>query len=424
LLTKVRHDDPAAQVGREEALRSIRNMVPLVHLSDSEFKTVTSGMQVENRDRGTEFFAANRDEKFIFYLLSGEVEITDDKGNTHGVVGGSAGSRTPLTPHPRDRVKAIVRTPARFVRFPAELMRLERETARESLTVDEITPEDEALDKRVLFEVYHKLMGNDLVLPTLPDVALRIRETAENENTSVEDIACIIKADASTAAYCISVANNAAYAGASQVDNVLDAVVRMGIQPTRDIVVAYTMRSLFDAKEPLAKKLMRDAWKHSCRIAALSYILARDVARLNPERALLAGLLHDIGITIVIGETQKHRGLMEDVVAFNQLCHMLAGQVGAMVLRAWKFPDVFPEAALEAESFTKPATDRLNLCDVVMLAHLHDEQPAPWSLDTADLPTLAIHAKLGTHDMTEDRRLAIIDQADKELSELTRMLGS
>ena len=165
-----------------------------------------------------------------------------------------------------------------------------------------------------------------------------------------------------------------------RIDNVLDAVVRMGVQATRDIVVAYTIRSLFTGKDPVSKKLMREAWKHSCRIAALSYILARDVARLDPERALLAGLLHDIGVTVLINEAQVHPGLLRDVIAFNEICHELSGQIGAMVLRAWNFPDVFPSAALEAEFFAKPVADRLHLGDVVMLAHLHDQQPAPWSL--------------------------------------------
>ena len=393
-------------VDREDVLRSIRNMVPLRHLNDSEFAAITGEMQIETRDRGTEFFSASRDDQFIFYLLSGEIEIADVDGNCFDVVGGSTESRRPLAPHPRDRVKAIARTRASFVRFPVDLMQLENNSEYDSVILDEITQTDEALDKRVLFEVYHALMSENLVLPSLPDVALRIRETANNENTSVEDVARVIRADVSTAAYCIGVANNAAHAGASQIDNVLDAVVRMGIQPTRDIVVAYTMRSLFNGKDPLSKKLMRDAWTHSCRIAALSYILARDVAKLNAERALLAGLLHDIGITVVISEAQKHLRVMTDIVAFNHLCHELSGQVGAMVLRAWKFPDVFPEAALEAESFTKAVTDRLRLCDVVMLAHLHDEQPAPWSLDTSKLPELDIHTKFDAHDMTEDRRLS------------------
>jgi HD-like signal output (HDOD) protein len=227
---------------------------------------------------------------------------------------------------------------------------------------------------------------------------------------------------ASTAAYCISVANSAAYGGLAKIDNVLDAVVRLGIESTRDLVVAYTMRSLFAGTSPASKKLMRIAWKHSCRIAALSYILARDVGRLNPERALLAGLLHDIGVTVLIKESQAHPILIDDPVSFDRLCHELSGQIGAMVLRAWKFPEVFIAATLEAELFAKPVPERLQLCDVVMLAHLHDDEPAPWSLASENIADLSIHSCLKSYDLTEDSRLAVIEEADQEFSELTRLL--
>ncbi len=73
---------------REEILRSIRNMVPLRHLNDSEFAAITGEMQIEKRDRGKEFFSVNRDDQFIFYLLSGEITITDAEGNCFDVAGG------------------------------------------------------------------------------------------------------------------------------------------------------------------------------------------------------------------------------------------------------------------------------------------------------------------------------------------------
>ena len=295
--------------------------------------------------------------------------------------------------------------------------------ASDGAILEELTEEDEEVGNQVLFEVYHAVMNKDLVLPSLPDVALRIRDTANNENASVEDVARVIQADASTAAYCISIANNAAHAGKKEIENVLDAVVRMGIQPTRDIVVSYTLRSLFAGQCPVSKKLMREAWKHSCRIAALGYILARDVARLNPERGLLAGLLHDVGVTVLINQAQDHPELLKDLNAFNKLCHELSGQIGAMVLRAWKFPDAITTATLDAESFDKPVAERLSISDVVMLAHLHDEQPAPWSITAVDLAELPIYAKLGECALTEDHRLAVVEEADRELAELTKLLS-
>ena len=394
------------------------------YLSDSEFAQISAATMVESCPAGRELFRSGRDDHFIFYLLHGDIEITGANGDRFELSGNSLETRRPLAPHPRDRHVAVAKTAIEFMRFPSELMKLHTQEENNTVTIDEITEDDETVENRVLFDVYHAVMTNDLVLPSLPDVALKIREVASNANASVEDVARIIQADASTTAYCISIANSAAHGGVSKVDNVLDAVVRLGIEPTRDLVVAYTVRSLFSGTTTAAKKLMHEAWQHSCRIAALSYILARDVGRLNPERALLAGLLHDIGVTVLIKESQSIPVLIDDPVLFDRLCHDLSGQIGAMVLRAWKFPDVFVTAALEAEFFGKPAVDRIQLSDVVMLAHLHDRDPAPWSLATENLADLSINSKLGAHDLTEDCRLAVIEEADHELEELTALLGA
>lgn len=413
-----------ALTGRNDALKTVRTLLPMRYLNDAEFDGISAATMVEACPAGRELFRSGRDDHFIFYLLRGDIEIAGANGDRFELTGGGLEARRPLTPHPRDRVVALAKTAIEFVRFPSDLMQLHSSEEKNAVTLDEITEEDETIENKVLFDVYHAVMTNDLVLPSLPDVALKIREVASNAHATVEEVARIIRADASTTAYCISIANSAAHGGVSKVDNVFDAVVRLGIEPTRDLVVAYTVRSLFSGTSTAAKKLMHEAWQHSCRIAALSYILARDVGRLNPERALLAGLLHDIGVTVLIKESQSLPVLIDDPVLFDRLCHDLSGQIGAMVLRAWQFPDVFVTTALEAEFFGKPAVDRIQLSDVVMLAHLHDRDPAPWSLGTENLADLSIHSRLGAYDLTEDCRLAVIEEADRELSELTALLGA
>ncbi|MGR9091246.1 MAG: HDOD domain-containing protein [Gammaproteobacteria bacterium] len=409
---------------RTAALNTVRTLLPLRYLSDQEFARISTATMVESCPAGKELFRSGRDEHYIFYLLHGDIEIASASGDKFKLFGSSLEARRPLASHPRDRIVAVTTTPVAFLRFPSDLMKLHAQEEDNAVTINELTEDDETIDDKVMFDVCHAVMTNDIVLPSVPDVALKIREVANNPDASVEDVARIIRADASTTAYCISIANSAAKRGVSKVDNVLDAVIRLGIGPTRDLVVAYTVRSLFSGTSTAAKKLMHEAWQHSCRIAALSYILARDVGRLNPERALLAGLLHDIGVTVLIKESQSHKVLIDDPVLFDRLCHELSGQIGAMVLRAWKFPDVFVTAALEAEFFGKPTVDRIQLSDVVMLAHLHDRDPAPWSLATENLADLSIHSKLGAHDLTEDCRLAVIEEAEHELDELTGLLGA
>ena len=166
---------------------------------------------------------------------------------------------------------------------------------------------------------------------------------------------------------------------------------------------------------------------HGQRVAMIALALADGLEIVAPgKRAelVVAALLHDIGVTVLIKESQSIPELIDDPVLFDRLCHDLSGQIGGMILRAWQFPDVFVTAALEAEFFDKPAVERIQLSDVVMLAHLHDREPAPWSLRAENLADLSIHSKLGAYDLTEDCRLALIEEADQELEELTTLLGA
>ena len=191
VLTAPQQDNLVTPLRRDEALVQVRKLLPLRHLSDPEFATITSSVQLENCAAGQDMSRSGQDDQFIFYLLSGKVAITSTEGDSFEVAGGGIESRYPISPHPKARIRATARMPLQFVRLPAELMRLHREPECVGVTIDEINDDDEALDNRVLFGVYHALMDQDLVLPSLPDVAIKIRQVAGNENVAVEDIARI-----------------------------------------------------------------------------------------------------------------------------------------------------------------------------------------------------------------------------------------
>ncbi|MFT4580805.1 MAG: HD-like signal output (HDOD) protein [Gammaproteobacteria bacterium] len=417
------HTESNETLSREEALRRIRKLIPLRHFSDPEFETITDATQLQFCKANSTLFRSGEHDDKLFYLLIGEVSISDADNESFCISGGSIEACHPLTAHPKVRCLATAISNVQFVSLPANLVGLQRNEL-EAVTVDEITEENADLEQQILFDIYHTLMSGDLVLPSLPDVAIQIRRAADDENVAVEDIARIIQGDPGTAAYCIKVANSAALSGTAPVASVLQAVVRIGIGPIRDLVIAHTIRSLFTGKERVAKEFLRLAWQHSCRIAALSYVLARDVAKLSPERGLLAGLLHDIGISVVVSAACQNKGVLAEPTILHKLCVELSGQVGAMVLRAWHFPDVFVDATLESESYCKPVSDRLQFVDVVMLAHLHDPQPPPWSLEHHELSLLPVHRKLRDHEFNVGSGLAVIDDAQVELAELTAVLSN
>src|SRR5690606_25533821 len=98
---------------------------------------------------------------------------------------------------------------------------------------------------------------------------------------------------------------------AAKCDSVQSAVVRLGLNTTRQLVISFTLRDLFQAPTPLLKKLMAEAWQHSSDVAAISMVLAQHTKLFNPEEAMLAGLVSNIGVEM------RQRAVMRGAPGFE-----------------------------------------------------------------------------------------------------------
>ena len=414
-----------ALAGLAAEILRIRKLIPLRRLDDQTFTALVQHASVERRAAGKPLFRAGFDEQWIFYLLDGEVEIVDDRGQGFRLEGGSLETAHPLSPHIKARVLATVTRDACYVRMPADLLDLKAAPrARAGLEVQELSDDSKEIDNQLLFAVSHALMDGSFTLPMLPDIALRIRDAANDPGKGVADIVKLVQADAVIAAYCLKIANSAAYVAASPVQGVQDAVMRMGVAATRDLITAFTLKDLFSALDSDTRALMRMAWQHSSRIAALSYVIARHSERVNAEQALLAGLVHDIGMLVLLREWPVHAQSAIDSQTLKVLARELNGAVGSMVLRAWHFPDSIVSAALEAEHWTRTEQDGLDFGDCIVLAHAHDKAPPAWSDAVPAIEHIAAYRKLRDGTLSPSRRLLLVEEAEKEIRAVHELLGA
>ena len=406
-------------------LARLRTLLPLRHLSDAEFQALASHVEVERRAPGQRLFHLGDDDGWLFYLLDGTVTVSDGGGDDFTVTAGTIEALHPLSTHPKARVSAHASSDLRYVRVPATLTRAQpRAVARPGIQVEEISEEADDVDNQLLFSIYHALREDRLVLPTLPDVALKIRAAAADPAKGVGEIAQIISVDPALASYCIRIANSAAYAGGEPLSNLRDAVTRVGIDATRDFVMAHAMRSLFDSRDPRCTNLMKAAWSHSANIAALSYVIARRLSRLNPEQALLAGLVHDIGVMVLISQLVDFPALFESQATLATALRELKHQVTAMVLRAWNLPEAMVKAAFAAEHWSREPGAQYQLADVLLLAHWHHQEPEqPWS-EPVPAGGIALLARLPPEALTYSGRLQVIQEADEELARMRSLLGA
>lgn len=195
-----------------------------------------------------------------------------------------------------------------------------------------------------------------LILPTLPEVALKIRAAVEDENASAQKIADTLTQDASLSARLIQVANSPLYRSRNPIDNLQSAVTRMGMRLVRDLVVSLAMKQIYQATSDVLDVYFRKSWNNSVEVAAICRMLATTVQGINPEQALLAGLVHNIGSLPILVMAEDDDDLFQNPIALGEIIWALQGRVGAMILKNWGFPESMIEVARECHNFnyTRP----------------------------------------------------------------------
>ena len=407
--------------------RQLRGTVPLRHLAASAFEKVCASAELITRPSGQPLLHVPAQQAFLYYLLKGTVEIRTADGMRYAISAEqSEEASLPLRSESETLAGAVAKTEVVLAGIPAAIIS-EHLTANraEDLQVVEIEPDAEQPDQRLLYEIYHRFMENSVEIPSLPDIALRVREAAQDPHIDARRLAQIIQMDPAVAAQLVRVANNAAYAGATPVGGIREAVIRIGSSGTRDLVLAICTRHLFHADNRFCKSAMRAAWRHGCSAGATSFVIAKHAARLNPEQALLAGLVHEIGAPVLIAEAEHSGEPPANMATLCAIIRGLAAPVGAMVLRQWRFSDSIIDVMLNAENWDTPRNPpaELTLLDVLQLAHACDASHAPpWANAAPVAAQLPAASKLPAQMLGTGGELKLPAEALREIEEAQAFL--
>lgn len=261
------------------------------------------------------------------------------------------------------------------------------------------------LAQRVQDELIQAIDRDQLVLPTLPEVALRIREAAENPDVSIPDLVREISNDAALSARLIKVVNSPLLRTRQEITDLGMAVNRMGINYTANLATGLAMAQMFQATSDVIDRKMREVWARSTEVAGISHVLCRHYTRLKPDQATLAGLVHQIGVLPILSYAEENNQLLADSISLNLVIERIHPVLGDRILAAWDFPEPLRHVPTEHLDFNRstPTIDYADVVQVAMLQSLSSEHP----LAQMDWSTIASFNKLG---------LAQGDEGDEDLS--------
>ena len=213
-----------------------------------------------------------------------------------------------------------------------------------------------------------ELSGGKIELPGFPHIVMRVQKVLGNENADASRILKVLGSEPVLASQIVRMANSAALNPAgTRVTDLRASVARVGLDTVRSATIAFAMRQLRDA--PLLKGLeapLGVLWRRSVKVASLSCIIARRLTTVNPDTALLAGLLQGIGRLYILTRASGHRALFADQDNYQQIEHDWHLSIAAALLENWGIADEIVQAVHESENFERESRGPLGLADVLV----------------------------------------------------------
>jgi HD-like signal output (HDOD) protein len=275
-------------------------------------------------------------------------------------------------------------------------------------------------NEQVFLDYIRAAIENDkLQLPTIPEVALKVRQVISKDNVSDAEIARTISSDPALSVRLLHVANSPLYRARQKIDSLQAAITRMGRNTIRSLVINLAMKQVFKPSSFLLESHFHDIWQHSLNVAAVSRALALRARPLDPDQAMLAGLIHQIGKLPILTLAEKFPELLEDDALLESHLDNLHTQIGKIIMETWDLPDSLSRAAWEYRNFGRhggPTPDYVDLVQVAYLESIMGQRAAP---DVA-LSEVPAFTKLGLNPAIE---VLEIDGVAAEVEEVQQLFA-
>jgi len=228
-------------------------------------------------------------------------------------------------------------------------------------------------------------------LPTPPIVFEQIQKVINSPETSVGDVANILSEDPAMSVKVLKLTNSAFYGLSREVDSVKQAVMIIGLEAVKNLVLSASVLSMFKSNSA-NKEYHENFWRHSLATALSARVIARDYQDgkvFNPDPAFSSGLVHDIGKMVICSFLQKdHQQIQEymeknpeipeagaeiAILGFNHV------QLGRQLAITWKLPERMADTVgyhhnPDLENASDNFAYLINLADHVAHVNFHSDE--------------------------------------------------
>jgi HD-like signal output (HDOD) protein len=270
-----------------------------------------------------------------------------------------------------------------------------------------------------------ELSGGKVDLPSFPEVAVRVRRILSDPKSSVDQVVRVVGSEPALAARLLRIANSASLNRSGKVITELrTAISRIGYNMVRSACISFAMAQIRNSNKLAGlEHPLQELWRRSTRVAALAFVLARICtrSRINPDEAMLTGMMHSIGKLYVLTRSAAHPELFANAAVLDEILEQWHPSIGKAILENWEFSEAMAQAVGEQEELDRTEPETADLSDIIAVAVLmvrHGEDLSALQAGLGDLPA-AVRL-----DLDEARLVSVIKDSAAEVSALSEALGA
>jgi putative nucleotidyltransferase with HDIG domain len=211
-------------------------------------------------------------------------------------------------------------------------------------------------DGVLLDRIVEMIESGGLILPVYDPIAIRLQEAIASKTEDMLEIESLILSDQALAAEILRSANSPFYCGLSPVKTIRTALVRLGTQQMRRLVILVSERNKYRSQNPYLQEMLINLWQHASTTALAAQWLSKRLHATGIEEiCFLGGLLHDIGKLVILraaDEIAKSQG--DEILASGETLVRILMEahthLGYRLLQKWNVPEIYCQIARDHHS--------------------------------------------------------------------------
>ena len=270
---------------------------------------------------------------------------------------------------------------------------------------------------QILQDIARDLSG-DVNFPTCMDAAILVRNTLRDPYANLTRVVQVIGVEPLISSKLLKLANSVAFNPSGKTVSELEpAISRLGFEAVRTTSLAVAMDQMLKSRNLTAyDRISHQTWENSVQVAAIARVLARHLGRIHPDEAMLAGLVHNIGVFYLMYRAAEYPEYRDNEPAMLELLAGWHEGVGESLLHILGLPERIIEAVRDHDRLQNIETPN-SLADVLYFANLL----AGWDTNWAPIPDDDQEATMRVTD--RERYADLVAEAEEDIAELRAALA-